>query len=139
MSVPAGSVCASHADAPATYACPRCGSFMCVACERRTRPEAVPLCPNCWDLRSKTTVPQNNDRDARLQTTGFVLGFISLLPFWPVVLASLIINIVSLVKAKPDSPLRPKRWKSVTGLVVTLCSCSLWALVAAIAIFAGKD
>ena len=133
MSLPEGSVCASHPSAAATFSCPRCGSFMCVECERRTRPEAIPLCPKCWDLRAKVTVPQDNDRSQRMQSLGFGLGIASILPIWPIVLGSIIINIISLTRAK-EGVLREKRWKSIAGLSISVISMLIWGCIVVFAI-----
>ena len=50
---PQGAVCPNHPEVAATWTCGRCGNFMCVACERRTRPEATPMCPACWEMRQR--------------------------------------------------------------------------------------
>lgn len=139
MSQPAtpGSVCARHPEAPATWVCGRCGSFMCQACERRTRPEAYPLCPSCFDLREQRVVPMKVTSKTGLQTAGFVLGFVALIPIPVVMIASLVINIVALVQAK-EPPALTTRWKSIVGLVVTLLSMAGWLSVFLLAAFLGE-
>ena len=115
---PAGAVCPNHPEVPATWTCGRCGSFMCVGCERRTRPEATPMCPACWQLRERVVV-QTVQSGTRLQTAGLVLGCISLLPIWFLQLISLVVNIIAIVKAK-ESPAREVRWRPILGLALTL-------------------
>ena len=67
--LPEGATCASHPETPASWTCARCGSFMCPDCERRTRPEARPMCPACWDLRFKRVEPnQGRSSGTALQT-----------------------------------------------------------------------
>jgi len=117
---PEGATCATHAEAPATWTCNRCGSFMCAACERRTRPEARPMCPNCWDLRSRNVTENQGRSGANLQVIGLVLGVLSLIPMCVAVqIASLVVNIVALVKARQFPPGHP-RWQAITGLSLTL-------------------
>ena len=121
-----GSACARHPEAPATWVCGRCGSFMCQPCERRTRPEAYPLCPGCADLRVQRVAPVVvGASNTGLQTTGFVLGLISLLPIPVVMIASVVINIIALVKAK-EPPASLKRWKSWVGLTLSCLSIAGW-------------
>ena len=93
----------------------------------------MPLCPKCWDLRAKVTVPQNEVKETRMQTMGFVLGLISFIPIWPVMVASIIINIMSLVQAKEEIT-KQKRWKSIVGLTVTVISGCIWVCLFAIVI-----
>ena len=126
---PEGAACANHAEAPATWTCNRCGSFMCAGCERRTRPEARPMCPSCWALRSRS-VPENQGRSrVGLQTIGLVLGVVSLIPMCVAVqIASLVVNIVAMVKAK-DLPEGHPRWKAITGLALTLLGVGITVLV----------
>ncbi len=139
MSQPAtpGSSCARHPESPATWVCGRCGSFMCQACERRTRPEAYPLCPACFELREQRVVPVKVSSKTGLQTAGFVLGLVAILPIPVVMIASLAINIVALVQAK-EPPASLTRWKSIVGLVVTLVSMALWLGVFLLVAFFGR-
>lgn len=116
---PEGATCANHPETPASWTCGRCGSFMCPDCERRVRPEAVPMCAACWELRARTVTPQNiSESGTALLTIGLVLGVISLLPAVALQICSLVVNIMALVRAK-ESPAREKRWRSVVGLCLT--------------------
>ena len=56
IAAPVTGECAQHPGTPAHWACQRCGTFVCTACENRTRPEAPPLCPRCWALRSQVVL-----------------------------------------------------------------------------------
>lgn len=110
---------------------------MCQACERRTRPDAAPMCPSCWDLRAKSVTPVTGPPKHRLQNLGLGFGIASLLPLWPVILTSLVLNIVALVKASGSEELKAHRWKPIVGLVITVVAVGLWVLVVAgIAFFA---
>jgi predicted RNA-binding Zn-ribbon protein involved in translation (DUF1610 family) len=119
--------CQKHPEAAVTFSCPRCGQFGCIACENKTRPDAQPICPNCWALRSKVVV-ENKAHSGRLQTTSLVLGVISLAPIPAVMLASLIVGIIALVKAKTDIE-RANRWKPIAALCLTVASIFFWAIV----------
>ncbi len=119
VAAPPGAVCASHPEAPAGWACGRCGAFFCVACERRTRPDALPMCPKCWELRQKVVPVVAAASETRLQTAGLAMGAVSLVPMcWWLQIASIVVNIVGIVKAK-EGPARAVRWRSVTGLVLS--------------------
>lgn len=113
--------CGFHPAAPAAWACQRCGTFVCVDCERRTRPEAPPLCPKCWELRA-AAVQDTSARDARrLAIGGLVVGFLSFLH--PLVqVGSLVLNLRALVKA--PSGQRPAL--NGAGLVLTLMAIFTW-------------
>lgn len=113
---PVGAFCVAHPAVQASWACGRCGAFMCPACEQRTRPDAVPMCPACWALREATVAPQQTYSGTALQTTGFVLGFIALFPIPAFQLATLAVNVIGLIRAKEGTPARAVRWKSVVGL-----------------------
>jgi hypothetical protein len=127
---PEGAVCATHAEAPATWTCNRCGSFLCAACERRTRPEARPMCPNCWALRSRNVTENQGRGGTNLQTIGLVLGVVSLVPMCVAIqIASLVVNIVALVKAR-DLPAGHRRWQPITGLILTLLGAGATVLIA---------
>jgi hypothetical protein len=117
---PEGATCASHPETLASWTCGRCGSFMCPDCERRVRPEAVPMCAACWDLRSRTVTPQKvSVPGMALLNAGLALGVVSLIPSCFVVqIASVVVNIVALVRAR-NSPAREQRWRSVVGLCLT--------------------
>lgn len=108
--VPEGARCASHPDVPATWTCRRCGRFMCAACERRVRPDALPLCPSCWEFRAKRVEPPAPT--SNLGTTGLVLGFVSLLPLIPIQIASIVVNAIALSRGAGR--------RAVVGLVLTL-------------------
>ena len=123
-----GTCCARHPDTAASWVCGRCGSFMCPACERRTRPEAKPICPACWELRDQRVAPVQLGSKTALQTAGFVLGFISVLPIPVLIIGSLVINIVAFLKAT-EPPAKLTRWKSVVGFSISLVSLGIWAVV----------
>jgi hypothetical protein len=75
------------------------------------------MCPACWELRERSVKPQQQSRTA-LQTTGLVLGCVSLAPLWFVQVISIVVNIVAIVKAK-EGPAYDVRWRPITGLVLT--------------------
>lgn len=115
---PASAICAHHAGLPAAWICPRCGSFFCRACERRTRPDAIPMCPACWDLRAQSVGPVKLEKPSTaLQTAGLVVGCFALLPLPAVQLAAFVVTIMGIVKAKAP-PQRRVRWRPITGLVL---------------------
>ncbi len=129
--LPEGAACASHPEALASWTCGRCGSFLCTACERRTRPEARPMCPACWELRART-VPANQGRGGGggLQTAGLVLGIFSLFPMCVAIqVASLVLNLVALSRVK-EAPPGYGRWRPITGLVLTGVGVAATVLVA---------
>ena len=111
MTEAANARCARHPHSPASFTCPRCGSFACIECERRHSLEAVPVCPSCWALEAQTrAVPSG-----ALQTAGLVVGLISIVPCCPLALASLAVNVIALVKST-----RENRWKPIVGLCLTI-------------------
>ncbi len=127
--------CAVHVETPAAWACERCGTFVCVACERRARDAAVPLCPPCWDLRARAIETNALGARTRLHTAGLVLGVLSVVPFFTLVLggwssvpflllalplqiASLAVNITAIARAK-ESGTRERRGRPIVGLVLT--------------------
>ena len=89
------------------------------------------MCPACWALRSqRVETNQGRGSGTTLQTAGLVLGVIALVPMCIAVqIASLIINIVALVKAK-EPPASLVRWRPITGLVLTavgiVLTCISW-------------
>jgi len=85
---------------------------MCEACERRTRPEALPLCPSCWSLREQRVAAA--PKGTRLESAGLWLGGLSFIPLPPIVMASLIVNIMVLARAPPG-----ERTKGLVGLGLT--------------------
>jgi hypothetical protein len=103
------STCARHPEAIASFTCGRCGGFGCVDCERRATVDGAPVCPSCWARQAPAPTSE------ALQTAGLVVGLLSIVPCCPLAIASLILNIVALVKATKES-----RWKPIVGLVVTL-------------------
>ena len=126
--VPEGARCASHPDVPATWTCRRCGGFMCAACERRVRPDALPLCPRCWEFRGKTVEAPKPASD--LGTSGLVLGFVSLVPgLIPIQIASIVVNAIALS--------RGARWRAGVGIALTVVGFVLSALAIFGSLFAG--
>ncbi|MDY7226520.1 B-box zinc finger protein [Hyalangium rubrum] len=127
---PEGATCPGHPEAPATWTCGRCGSFMCAECERRTRPEARPMCPACWELRGRNVTVNQARSGTGLQTAGLVLGVISLIPMCVAIqIASLVLNIVALVKSK-EPPADKVRWQPITGLILTAVGLVATVLIA---------
>ena len=119
---PAGASCASHPEAKASWTCKRCGAFMCEACERRVRPDAMPLCPSCWDLREQRVPAPRGPR--RLETAGLWLGGLSLTCLPPVMMASLVVNLIVLARAGPGARLKP-----LVGLGLTVAGAFLLVAV----------
>ncbi len=121
IAAPVAGECASHPGFKADWACQRCGSFVCSSCERRTRPEAPPLCPKCWGLREATVQNQEVTESKRLQIGGLVIGVLSFLhPF--LMVGSLILNIRELVKGKGGDA----RWMNAVGLGLTGLAIFTW-------------
>ena len=131
IAAPVSGECAFHAGVRAEWACQRCGTFVCRACERRTRPEAPPLWPKCWELRSAAVTEQVATESKKLQVAGLLLGLLSFLhPL--VMVASLILNIRGLVKRDGGA----YRWMYIAGLVGTGLALLLWiAVIAGLAFF----
>ncbi|MCU0698771.1 MAG: hypothetical protein MUC96_19895 [Myxococcaceae bacterium] len=128
---PAGAACLTHRETPARWACRRCGAFFCVACERRTRPDALPMCPACWELRSRNVVDQTSKPSTAIFTASLVLGIISLLPLPVVMFVSLVVGLMALVRAK--NQFEAQRWKPIVGLVLTVLSLLGWFLLLVLA------
>lgn len=127
MPPPAGAACAFHlesAGAQASYVCERCGTFFCEACARRTRPEAIPMCPSCWALREQNVKPQEARSATRLHTAGFVLGIIAILPIPVLQIAALVVNIIALVKSNTPET-RDAKWKPIAGLLCTVIGLAI--------------
>ncbi len=124
---PIGARCATHPDVEARWACRRCGAFFCVDCERRTRPDALPMCPACWDLRSKVVAASPAKPSTAIFTASLVLGGVSLFPAPVLMIISLVVNVIALTRAK--DAMRPQRWKPITGLVLTVGSMAVWLAV----------
>lgn len=114
--------CARHLDSATSFTCPRCGTFGCVECERRPGLDAAPMCPACWALSAQTTaVPTGG-----LQNAGLVVGLLSIIPCCPLALASLVLNVIAIVK----SP-REHRWKPIVGICITVVVSVLQVLFVA--------
>ncbi|MBL8915307.1 MAG: hypothetical protein JNM17_31680 [Archangium sp.] len=127
IAAPVSGKCAAHPDVAAEWACQRCGTFVCTQCERRTRPEAPPLCPKCWDLRNKTVQDTVAKESRRLQIGGLVIGFLSFLhPL--VMVGSLILNIRELRRGTGGDA----RWMNTAGLVLTGLAMLTWVIVIAV-------
>jgi hypothetical protein len=109
---------------------------MCRACERRTRADAAPLCPDCWDLRARKVEPVVDTR-ARFFSVGLGLGIASFLPLWPVILASLIVNVMGLTRSKQPE-LAQYRSKSLIGLSLTLGAILVWGTLVAVLVVIGS-
>ena len=109
--------CPQHPETAAEWTCGRCGTFFCEGCAKRVRPEAVPMCSGCWELRNRTVTP-SDVKGGRLQTAALVVGFFALLPSPPLQLVALIVCILGVVRV-PDEAARKVRWRAVTGLVLT--------------------
>jgi hypothetical protein len=106
----------------ATWTCKRCGGFMCEACERRVRPDAVPLCPGCWSLRGQRVPAPQAAR--RLENAGLWLGGLSLTCLPPVMMASLVVNLIALSRAEPGA-----RRKPLIGLGLTAAGIAVGVVV----------
>lgn len=128
---PAGASCLTHPQTPARWACRRCGAFFCEACERRTRPDALPMCPACWELRSRSVVDQTTRPSTAVFTAALILGVISLLPLPVVMITSVVVGIIALVRAKGDY--ESQRWKPLVGLALTVLSALGWIVFVAVA------
>lgn len=112
--------CARHPDSPTTFTCPRCGAFGCVDCERRPSLDAPPMCPACWALRAQTTTPNSG----ALQTAGLIVGAIAIIPCCPLSFASLVLNVIALVKSTSEN-----RWKPIVGMCITFVGFVLQLLL----------
>jgi hypothetical protein len=111
--------CARHPDAATSFTCPRCGTFGCVDCERRPSMDAAPLCPACWALNAQTAAQPSGE----LQTAGLVVGLLSIIPCCPLALASLVLNVIAIIKST-----RENRWKPLVGISVTIAISVLQVL-----------
>lgn len=103
--------CARHPDAASTFTCPRCGTFGCVDCERRQSLDGAPMCPSCWVLNAQAAAAPTG----QLQTAGLIVGVLSIIPCCPLMLASLVLNLIAILKATKEN-----RWKPLTGISITL-------------------
>lgn len=132
VAAPVSGQCALHEGAAAAWACQRCGTFVCAQCERRTRPEAPPLCPTCWELRAKSVQGQATTESKRGEVGGLVIGVLSFLhPL--VMVGSLVVNVRELRKGRGGE----RRWMNVTGLALTGLALCTW-LVAIAVIATGR-
>lgn len=123
VAAPVSGECAQHAGVTAAWACQRCGSFVCSQCERRTRPEAPPLCPKCWELRAKSVHAHEVGESRRLQLGGLIIGVLSFLhPL--LMVGSLAVNIRELVKGRGGD----RRWMNFTGLALTGFAILTWVV-----------
>ena len=124
VAAPMSGQCAAHAGVKADWACQRCGSFVCLECERRTRPEAPPLCPKCWALREQTVQHQEVVESKKLQIAGLVLGVVSVLH--PLLLVgSLVVNIRELRRRKEGA----NRWMNQVGLAGSAFAVFAWMVL----------
>ena len=122
IAAPVSGQCAQHPGVSAAWACQRCGSFVCSACERRTRPDAAPLCPKCWELRAQAVHQQEKTESKRLQVGGLLVGGLSFLhPL--IMVGSLVINIRELVRGTGGE----RRWMNAVGLSLTGLAILTWA------------
>jgi hypothetical protein len=89
------------------------------------------MCPNCWDLRGRKVTTNQGRGGTGIQTLGLVLGVVSLVPMCVAVqIASLVVNIVVLVKAKKEFPTGHRRWQPITGLILTLIGVGVTVVIA---------
>jgi hypothetical protein len=88
------------------------------------------MCPACWELRSqRVETNQGRGSGTALQTAGLVLGLVAVIPMCVAFqLASLIVNIIAIVKAK-EPPAQLVRWRPILGLAFTLLGIALTVLI----------
>ncbi|WP_147441749.1 hypothetical protein [Corallococcus exercitus] len=116
---PVRAICARHDDIVASGVCPRCGAFMCPRCENRTREQASPLCPGCWELRARS-IKKAPESFFTAPNVGLQLGLVSLIPFCFIVQpVSLVLNIVNLVKARREGGSQRDQRKAIASLILT--------------------
>jgi len=114
-------ICALHPGVAAEWACQRCGTFVCKDCERRTRPDAQPLCPKCWELRERSLGKQTTVESEKGALAGFILGLVSV--FHPLLMiASLVVNIRALIKKTGGA----RKWMHTAGLAATGVAMLIW-------------
>ena len=111
--------CGRHPEALTTFTCPRCGTFGCVDCERRSTLDGAPICPSCWKLAAVNAPAENGS----LQLAGLIVGLISILPCCPLSLISLGLNGIAIARSNKEH-----RWKPLVGLGVTLLGVLLQVL-----------
>jgi hypothetical protein len=71
--------------------------------------------------------------DTRLQTTALVLGILSILPLWPLMVGAVVVGIVGIVKAK-EPPARDVRWRPILGLCIAGVSIVGWLSLLVVAL-----
>ena len=123
VAAPLAGECATHPGVKADWACQRCGSFVCDVCERRTRPEAPPLCPKCWAMREQSVQTQEITESKKLQISGLFLGLLSIHPL--MFIASLVLNIRELRRRKEGR----YRWMNQAGLALSGISVFVWLVL----------
>jgi hypothetical protein len=87
------------------------------------------MCPSCWALNAQTAGRPSGD----LQTAGLVVGLLSIIPCCPLALASLVLNVIAIIKST-----REHRWKPIVGIGVTLAVSVLQVLFVAFYQFFSK-
>jgi len=92
------------------------------------RPDALPMCPNCWDLREQRVAAA--PKATRLENAGLWLGGLSFLCLPPIVMASLVVNLIVLSRAAPG-----QRSKGLVGLGLTIGGVVVTIAVFALVIF----
>ncbi|MFZ5438350.1 MAG: B-box zinc finger protein [Myxococcota bacterium] len=123
IAAPVGGTCAAHPGVAAQWACQRCGTFVCPQCERRTRPEAPPLCPACWQLREKVVTDTTVSESRRVPIGGLIIGVLSFLhPL--IMVGSLVLNLRELIKGRGGD----RRWMHTVGLVLTGLAILTWTV-----------
>ena len=123
----ADGACAQHAGVPATFTCPRCGAFGCEDCERRTRPNAHAMCPDCWERRSEIAEKNTRTNEMMLPNVALGLGVLALVPLiWPAGVGALIVSSVALNRLEAPHPGRKRATIGLAlgavGLVVSVAS-----------------
>jgi hypothetical protein len=64
----------------------------------------------------------------RLQTAALVIGILSVLPIWPLMVGAVVVGIAGIVKAK-EPPARDVRWRPILGLCIASVSIVSWLSV----------
>lgn len=106
---PADGACALHAGVAAKFTCPRCGAFGCGECERRARPDAHPMCPECWARRTEAVASNTKTSEMMLPNATLALGILSLVPLvWPAWIGVFIVGSVALARLPAGHPGRAR-------------------------------
>jgi hypothetical protein len=135
VAVAEDSTCFFHGDNQAEKVCDGCGRFLCAVC-------AVPFagktrCPNC--------IANSKKDDVRLVASrslpgGAALG-LALLPivFWPLTLLTSPVALYLAItgRKKPQSLVRPGRWKLLVAGLVALLQIGGWAFLG-VSLLLGK-